>query len=581
MNWPHFRAIFWLRWRLSRNQMNRGGALDAVLSFLFLMGLVLASLAAGLGGIVGGFLGLAPAEGWIHLLIWDVVILVFLFFWGLSIIVELQRSEVIDFGRLMHLPVSPRHVFFINFASSHVCPPFLIAMAIAGGLTLGLIAGRGLLMLFLIPLVTGFFFMISAWTYCLRGWLTGLLMNKRRRNTALVLLVASMMLFMQLPNIYFNVIRVEHPPSGVMTLDGTSAQYARPSSLSEATLLNPSMLKTHQWMPLLWVPSGAFHLAEGRMGPALYGAVASWLIGLLGLTRAYQATIRFYLKTNMCERKKPGGARCRRRPKRAACMEWRLPWIPTQAGALSLAFLRMLFRAPEARILLVMPVLMTLLFGGIILRQPSTDLSLFLEPFLPAALTISLLFGLVQMAMNHFGFDRSGFRALMLMPVPRWQLLLAKNLSLFGVGLVLNLGLLILLAAIRGLSWDLVLAGLFQFISGFLILSILGNWASVLLPYRIAPGSIKRNRMPFKASLVILACHAVLPVLLAPILIPSLIQVWWHHFGRAMHLPISLIFSCGLLGLSLLGYHGALRSQGKLLFAREAKVLATVTTSLD
>jgi hypothetical protein len=80
---------------------------------------------------------------------------------------------------------------------------------------------------------------------------------------------------------------------------------------------------------------------------------------------------------------------------------------------------------------------------------------------------------------------------------------------------------------------------------------------------------------------VIFACHAVLPVLLAPILLPSLVQVWWHHFGRATNLPISLIFSCGLLGLALLSYHLALRSQGKLLFAREAKILATVTTSLD
>lgn len=261
--------------------------------------------------------------------------------------------------------------------------------------------------------------------------------------------------------------------------------------------------------------------------------------------------------------------------------EWRMPFVPAQASVLALAFFRTLWRAPEARIMLIMPLLMTLLFGGIIMRKPTTDLSLFLEPFLPAALTVMLLFGLIQMAMNHFGLDRSGFRALMLIPVARWEVLLAKNLSLFGLGLALNLGLLLLLVMVRGLSWDIVLGGLFQFMTGFLMLSMMGNWASVLWPYRIAPGSLQSNKMPVRVTLLIFASHVLLPVALLPVFLPSVAQVVLHHFGRAIGVPVSLLLAAALLGLTAVVYRLVLRSQGRLLSARETQVLATVTASLD
>ena len=34
----------------------------------------------------------------------------------------------------------------------------------------------------LLPLVLGFVFMVTAWTYCVRGWLAALMVNKRRRR---------------------------------------------------------------------------------------------------------------------------------------------------------------------------------------------------------------------------------------------------------------------------------------------------------------------------------------------------------------------------------------------------------------
>ncbi len=105
-------------------------------------------------------------------------------------------------------------------------------------------------------------------------------------------------------------------------------------------------------------------------------------------------------------------------------------------------------------------------------------------------------FGLMQLMFNHFGFDRGGFRAIVLLPTPRRHILLGKNLALLPVALVVfavYLGLAAVLARICGRRtfWR----PCFEFVGAFLALSALGNLASILVPYRIAAGSLKPTKM--------------------------------------------------------------------------------------
>ena len=45
MNWEHLKAILWLRWRLTRNQWQRAGAVSAGLMMIFfILMLVLAAV---------------------------------------------------------------------------------------------------------------------------------------------------------------------------------------------------------------------------------------------------------------------------------------------------------------------------------------------------------------------------------------------------------------------------------------------------------------------------------------------------------------------------------------------------------
>src|SRR4029453_8972599 len=120
---------------------------------------------------------------------------------------ELQRSETIDLQRLMHLPVQLGQIFVVNYLASHLAFSIAIIVPSMIGLAIGLASSRGIAMLLLIPLGLSMVLMITAWTYYLRGWLAALMTNPRRRRAVIMGLSFGVILLIQLPNIYFNLVR--------------------------------------------------------------------------------------------------------------------------------------------------------------------------------------------------------------------------------------------------------------------------------------------------------------------------------------------------------------------------------------
>src|SRR5580698_7857356 len=103
MNWSQLRTIIWLRWRLTRNQFARAGAVNAVLTIIFLIFAIVLSIGAGVGGIFAGAFGLTQVQPRVILIIWDAIVIAFLFLWFIGVVAELQRSQAIDLARLLHL----------------------------------------------------------------------------------------------------------------------------------------------------------------------------------------------------------------------------------------------------------------------------------------------------------------------------------------------------------------------------------------------------------------------------------------------------------------------------------------------
>ncbi len=144
MNVTQLRAMLSLRWQLTRNQWRRGGEINAVVTMLMMVVGLGLSVIGGATGLAAGALGLAQASPRTIAFVWDGLVAMFLGLWAMGIFIELQRSEIFDLSRLLHLPVSLRDVFLLNYIASHlsfslaVIAPAMLGLAI--GLTLG--AGR-------------------------------------------------------------------------------------------------------------------------------------------------------------------------------------------------------------------------------------------------------------------------------------------------------------------------------------------------------------------------------------------------------------------------------------------------------
>ena len=584
MNWEQLKTILWLRWRLTRNQWARSGGLGAVLAAIIAVGVFALGGASFVGALLGGILGLGEAQPLVIWGIWLGFAVGFLFLWLVGLINELQRSESIDLQRLMHLPVQLGQIFTINFLTSHLVLSVVLLVPAMIGMSLGLAIARGPLMILLAPLALSMVFMISAWTYCLRGWLATLMSNPRRRRTVIMCLTLGFVLLAQGPNIYFNVIRRFDKPSASATPAETQTQRETRKATNQEKLAQ--FLAIQKFIPPLWLPTGAHALAEGRAWPALLGTFGGLAIGGLGLRRAYRSTLRFYHGTVGGQASAPakaeavasGGAIPGKVGSRF--LELKIPGVPEPAAALALATFRSMLRAPEVKIAWGSSFLVTLLVGGSLLFRATPKLPDVAKPFIATGATAFSIFMLVQFFINQFGFDRDGFRALILSPVDRRLLLLGKNLACVPVG---GFGLILLgFISIRlHLSLLTVLATLFQLATLLLLAALAGNLFSIIAPYRIQPGSMKPTKMPALATLVMIGCSLLFPMAMTPVFLAPLAELVWQKLAMPAVVPVNLLLSMALAALAALAYWQALGPLGRLLQRRETKILGVVTVEVE
>ena len=583
MNWSQLKTILWLRWRLTRNQWTRSKGLAAVIAAIIAAGALVMGGASFVGALLAGILGLAQSPPGVVWGVWLGVTLAFLFFWMIGLLQELQRSESIDLQRLMHLPVGLGQMFVINYLASHLALSIVIAVPAMMGLALGLTLSRGPAMLLLAPLALGMVSMITAWTYCLRGWLAGLMSNPRRRRSIIMAIVFGFILLGQAPNVYFNVFRPFHPRATAAT--STPAQPGR-NTLKTSDQAKLDLLRSLQkFIPPLWLPLGAQGLAEGHALPALLGAFGCFAIGALGLRRAYRATLRLYrgesaAKIRVAAQPSPSPTPALVNT-RTWFLELHLPGVPEQAAALALTTFRSWLRAPEVKMAWGASILVPLIVGGSLLFRATFKPPDAAKPFLATGVVVFSVFMLVQFFANQFGLDRDGFRALILSPAERRLILLGKNLACLPVGAGFGLLLLALVSLRLHLSPLVFAAAVFQLAAVLLLAGLGGNLLSILVPYRVQQGTMKPTKMPGLAMLVMMLCHLLFPLAIAPAFVPPLADLLWQAAGGSKAVPVNLILSVILAAVAALAYWRALSPLGRLLERRETSILAVMTVKVE
>ena len=456
--------------------------------------------------------------------------------------------------------------------------------------------------------------MVTGLTYQFQGWLAALMVNPRRRRTVIVLLTMAFVLVFQLPNL-FNIlylgnnhgrgdfaaqVRQEQDKLNRSLAAGEigPAEYQKRSDENQRSLqaktaerdarelgqLETTASLLNVILPPGWLPLGAKGAAEGNLLPVLLGVLGMGLIGTAALWRAYQTTLRLY--TGQFNAGRPKAVAVAAPTKAAApatnVLEKRLPWLSEPASAVALAGFRSLLRAPEAKMLLLTPVILLVLFGSLFLAQSqSVTIPEGLRPLLPYAAMMMALFSMVQLVGNQFGFDRGGFRVFVLSAAPRRDILLGKNLAVVPLGLAMAAPIVVLAAVLCPMRLDYLAAVVPQGITMYLLFCLIANWMSILVPVPVRAGSFKPVNTKAGPILLQVAFALLAPLALLPALLPYGVDFAVAEWGGVRGLPVCLALSLLECAAVVFLYRLALNGQGALLQAREQRILGVIATKAE
>ena len=611
MNWEHLKTFLWLRWRIVSNRNRRAGKASVILQGILVSIMIAGGLLALIGGILVGALVLPRVSTENFMLVWDGVVVLFLFFWLTELMVELQRSELLSLDKFLHLPVSLGSAFLINYVGSVSSAGAAFFLPLMLGLAVGLVYSKGLMMLLLFPLIAAFAVMVTALTHQFRGWLASLMVNKRRRRTIASIATLTFVLIVQTPNI------INFTSQRWLSRPGTAraAQIARETEKLDQALARKEITReeyrlkrrelrqsnrqenwkvvqgltgvANQIIPLGWLPYGAASAFEDRALPGLLGMVGLTLIGAASLRRSYRTTLRLYTGQFTASSRRArsaaasgSAAPARAAPKNARFLEKRLPRLSEHASAVTFASLRSMTRAPEAKMLLLTPLVMLIVFGGVFFNQGSSPPEPF-RPLIVSGLFTFIFFMTLGIAGNQFGFDRSGFRVYVLSPAPRKDILLGKNLATAPFVFLFMLFFTALIQFAVPMRLDHVFAVLIQMVPMYLVYCLLGNSLSILAPMPMAAGSMKPVKPKAATILIHMAFFFLMPVALTPTLIPLGIEFLLDWSGTLSWLPAYLIFTIAECAVVVWLYPLALDAQGQWLQRREQKILEIVTKKVE
>jgi hypothetical protein len=595
------KTLLWLRWRLVMNHSRRYGVVSLVLLVIFrIIFAVLAFIALITGFLVGAtYLPGQPGEN--TMLIWGGATVFYLVFTLLGIMIELQRSDIMSLSRLLHLPVTLSGAFLINYIGSSLNWSVLVFFPGMAGLALGMLAEMGGGTVLLLPLVLAFFLLITALVYQFRGWLASMMTNPRRRQTMIVILTMAFILMSFLPALP-GMIQMRRASPGADTGAPSATAKAdtgredrqpgarrQPMAPEEVFKLQSSVRFAAAVLPPGWVAYGTVHVLEGRIAPALACLVGMVLIGAWSLRRSYRTTLRLYQgdfvaahgrgqvsTPELPERGRPD-VLARRRTSTAM----RLPGIPERACAVGAAGFRALLRMPEMKLTLLSPLFMLLFYGGMF-GSRNAEISEYLAAL--RALVVAafmLIISIMYMLTNQFAYDRAGFRALVLSPVPRREVLLGKNLAFFpfAAGLmILAISLSQWLAPMHSVH---LVAVSVQIMPIYLWFCMVGNTMSIYLPLVVKSGTaMPATGQGLKLLLRFLATMLSL-VPLGLVAVPLGIEYLMQLMNWGNGFPAFLVLAILQTALVIWLYTALLDRQAEWLSRREQRILEVVTTKPD
>ncbi len=614
MNWEQLRAILWLRQRLSFNQWRKAGAVNFVLMVIFYVSMIsFAALAFFLTLGLGVFL-LPKASPTVVLITWDVAIVILLFSWATALLIDIQRMELLSLDRFLHLPMSLRDAFLMNYLSSLMSLNMACFVPAAFGLCIASAVVHGPRLLLLIPVLFSFILALTALTYQFRGWLSAWMIDKRRQRTAITLITIGFVGLTQIPTI---IVQLSKPEG-----DNRQRQLIQEHNAEATALMNSlfeqeipqeerdrrmeELKKSHivkleqvrkmrsdawhrklvlinQILPAAWLPYASYTLVEHSWWPSLLICGVMLLVGGASLWRSYQSTIRFYTGQLSPQSRKASVVdpsptnkthdRTNQGAASANMLERKLPLISENASAVAMLSFRVLVRSPEAKMMLIGPGIFAIMFTVLALGNRLPKIPDAYHGLVWLGGVSVVMFMLMMLTMNIFGLDRSGFRCFVLMPVRRQNILMGKNLAMLPVCASMIAFVCGALSYMAPVNATHALASICQMLITFFCASTIGNWVSLFFPFAVTPGTGKPVQVNFTMVLAQLVAMFLGPIVVLPGLL--LYGIEWSLSGVTYisEVPLFLLFSMLEMAIVIWGYLYLLRSQGEILQAHETRIL--------
>lgn len=575
MNRAQFLAIVRLRWDISRNQWKKAGMINFVLMILLIASLVMISIASFFVALIGGWIVAPRLEPEYHMLLWDVIVCAFLSFWMMALLTDLQRSELVNLEKFLHLPITLRGAFVLNYLSCLVSPAILMLLPLSVGYGIAMMFRTHPAMFWTVPLTMAFLFMVSTITYQFRGWIARLMENKRRQGTVIAVVIAVFVLSIQ--GIAVGLAFAKRGDGNHQQTNVTAADSVRQKQEQMQKIVRLGN-QLNLAIPAGWLPLGIQAAARGNVllpGVFVLGMTG---IGALSLSGAYRSSMRAYLGTET--QVTASAATNEKKSAKVSRMARQLPGLTEQQSALTMLCFQNILRAPEIRLMLLTPAIIAFVYGTMLVGSQRISLPDTSRPFLGVGAVAMTCFSFAPMLMNMFAFDRAGFRLYMLMPVRRRELLLAKNLAFFPLAVGLGSICILLLAVIQPHHASHVIAGILQVAISYLLYCPVGSLVSILFPIPSAIGTGRSVNPKLVPALVqgltaILAPIAALPALAAlgaEYLVEYLLGPTW--------IPVYLLLTLIEGTLVVWFYLRSLNPLGNLLHRKETEVLSTITSFL-
>jgi ABC-2 type transport system permease protein len=128
---------------------------------------------------------------------------------------------------------------------------------------------------------------------------------------------------------------------------------------------------------------------------------------------------------------------------------------------------------------------------------------------------------------------------------------------------------------------DYLLALAPQFVSMYLLFCLVANFLSIFAPMAVAAGSLKPANTRLIPILVQFFFMSLIPIVLAPTLLPLGIEFALETLEWVQGMPVCLVLTVLECAAIVYVYRFVLTWQGNLLQAREQSILDTVTTKAE